>query len=72
MQGAVDRTAKPEQEMVDRLNELREGLRKSTVLEAAASEQLQDAEGRLRTAQADRDNVQGQLSELVKKLNADR
>lgn len=68
----MDKVAKPEQEFVDQLIFLKDGLRKVTMQEAAASEQLQVTESRLRTAQAERDDVQGQVSELVKKLGADR
>ena len=69
-QGGVDKVANPDQQFVDRLDELKEGLRRLTTQEAANAEQLEDAESRLRTAQAERGNVQGQLSDLVKKLDA--
>ncbi len=69
-EGGMGKVANPDQQFVERLEELKDQLRKVTAQEAATSEQLQEAEGRLRTAQAERENVQGQLSDLVKKLGA--
>jgi len=58
----MEKVANPDQQFVERLEELKDGLRKVTAQEAATSEQLQDAESRLRAAQAERENVQAQLS----------
>lgn len=66
----MSKVANPEQEFVDRLNELRTQLQKATAQEKAASEHLEDAENRMRTAQSERDNVQVQLGDLVKKLSS--
>ena len=60
----------PAQEFVDRFEEIKNGLRKLSVQEAAVSEQLQDAESRLRAAQAERENVQGQLNDLMKRVSS--
>ena len=64
----MEKVSNPDQQFVDRLEELKDGLRKVKAQEAAASEQLQNAESQLRTAQAEQENVQGQLSDSVKKL----
>jgi len=64
----MEKILNPEQQFVERFEDLKDELRKVTAKEAATSEQLQDAESRLRTAQAQQENVQGQLSDLMKKL----
>ncbi|MBB5061594.1 chromosome segregation ATPase [Granulicella aggregans] len=69
-EGGMEKVENPEQQFIDRLVELKAVLGKVTAQEVATSEQLQDVEGRLRTAEAERENVQAQLSDLVKKLGA--
>jgi chromosome segregation ATPase len=66
----MEKVSKPDQEFVDKFQELKDGLTKLTVQEAAATEQLQDAEGRLRAARAEKENVQGQLSDLMKRVSS--
>ena len=55
-------------QLLDRLDHLKEGSTRITATEHGESEQLQDVESRVRTAQSDLDNIQSQLSELVTKL----
>lgn len=69
-ESGMGKVANPDKQFVDRLEEMKDQQRKITTQEEATSEQLQDAEGRLRTAQAEQENVQSQLSDLVKKLGA--
>lgn len=66
----MSKVPNPEQQFVDRLNDLKDHLQKLTAQETATSERLEEAERRMRTAQLERDDVQGQLSDLVKKLSA--
>lgn len=72
VQDGIDKStnADVKEQFVGRLEELKDGLRKATAQVQGTSDQLQDAESRLRTAQAERENVQGQLSDLVKKLGS--
>jgi len=65
----MSKVTNPERQFVDRLNDLKDQLQKVAAQEAASSERLEDAERRMRAAQSERDDVQGQLSDLVKKLN---
>lgn len=64
----LDATQKAQ--LADRLDHLKEGLSRITAMEHGESEQLQDAETRVRTAQTSVDNIQSQLGELVKKLGS--
>lgn len=72
IEAGLEKSSNPDlkEQFVGRLEELKDGLRKVTTQEEAKSEQLQDAESRLRTAQAEMDNVQAQLSDLTKKLSS--
>ena len=72
VQDGIDKStnADVKEQFVGRLEELKTDLRKATAQVQTTSEQLQDAESRLRTSQAERENVEGQLSDLVKKLGA--
>jgi len=65
----MSKVAKPEQQFVDKLNDLKGQVQKITAQEAATSQRLEEAEQRMRSAQSERDDVQGQLTELVKKLS---
>lgn len=67
-EAGMQKVVNPGEEFVSRLEELKDALRKITALETATTEQLQDAEARLNTAEAERDRIQGQLGDLVKKL----
>ncbi|MBB5061335.1 chromosome segregation ATPase [Granulicella aggregans] len=60
----------PDQESIDKLEGLKNGLQAISAHEAAMSELLEDAENRLRTAQTERESIQSQLSDLVRKLSA--
>lgn len=65
----MSKVTKPEPQFVDRLNDLKGQVQKIAAQETATSERLEEAERRMRSAQSERDDVQGQLSELVKKLS---
>ncbi|NUQ28991.1 MAG: hypothetical protein HOQ35_10820 [Acidobacteriaceae bacterium] len=65
----MSKVTNPQTQFIDRLNDLKDQLQKVTAHEAASSERLEDAERRMKAAQSERDDVQGQLSDLVKKLN---
>jgi chromosome segregation ATPase len=66
----ISKFANPSQEFVDRLNQLKADLEKAVTQEKVTSDQLREAESRMRTAQSERDNVQAQLGDLVKKLSS--
>ena len=66
----MSKVTNPEQEFVDRLEELKAQLQKITAQEKAVSERLEDAENHVRTAQSEHDNVQSQLGDVVKKLSS--
>ena len=55
-------------QLADRLVHAKEGLTRITAIEHGEAEQLRETETRVRTAQTELEGIQGQLSELVKKL----
>ncbi|WP_263416364.1 coiled-coil domain-containing protein [Terriglobus albidus] len=66
----MSKVTNPEPQFVARLNEMKDQVQKLAAREAATSERLEEAERRMKTTQSDRDDIQGQLSDLVKKLSA--
>ena len=72
IQAGLETSSNPDlkKQFVGRLEELKEGLRNLTVQKEAKSELLQDTEGQLRTARAELEDVQAQLSDLTKKLSS--
>ena len=68
-ESGMEKVSKPDPTSWKGFRNLRTGLR-NLRQEAAVSEQLQDAESRLRTVVAERENVDGQLSELMKRMSS--
>jgi chromosome segregation ATPase len=66
----MGKVVNPDQSFVDRLIELKAQYQSVTAREALIREHLQDAEAKKRTAQTERDNVQAQLSDIIKKISS--